>query len=69
MSIQKGDYRTNRADYAIAATPGEVLAEDSVRDKILARRKKSLWLKDRRSAKSAENPMDSSPLPRRIPRG
>ncbi|TIN25087.1 MAG: hypothetical protein E5Y31_16640 [Mesorhizobium sp.] len=69
MSIQKGDYRTNRADYAIAATHGGVTAEDSDRDEILARRKKSLWLKDRRSAKSAENPMDSSPLPRRIPRG
>ncbi|WP_056582173.1 MULTISPECIES: hypothetical protein [unclassified Mesorhizobium] len=69
MSIQKGDYRTNRADYAIAATHGGVTAEDSVRDEILARRKKSLWLKERRSAKSAENPMDSSPLPKRNPRG
>ncbi|MFC3323459.1 hypothetical protein [Mesorhizobium cantuariense] len=69
MSIQKGDYRTNRADYAIAAMHGGPTAEDSDRDEILARRKKSLWLKDRRSAKSAENPMDSSPLPRRIPRG
>lgn len=65
MSIQKGDYRTNRADYAIAAMHGGLTAEDSDRDEILARRKKSLWLKERRSAKSAENPMDSSPLPRR----
>ncbi|WP_136620593.1 MULTISPECIES: hypothetical protein [Mesorhizobium] len=69
MSIQKGDYRTNRADYAIAAMHGGVTAEDSVRDEILARRKKSLWLKERRSAKSAENPMDSSPLPKRNLRG
>ncbi|CAN7529278.1 hypothetical protein [Mesorhizobium sp. LjRoot246] len=69
MSIQKGDYRTNRADYAIAAMHGGLTADDSDRDEILARRKKSLWLKDRRSTKSAENPMDSSPLPRRIPRG
>lgn len=69
MSTQKGDYRTNRADYAIAATHGGVTAEDSVRDEILIRRKKSLWLKERRSAKSAENPLDSSPLPERSPRG
>ncbi|MER8750837.1 hypothetical protein NKH57_16370 [Mesorhizobium sp. M1050] len=69
MSIQKGDYRTNRADYAIAAMHRGVTAEDSVRDDILAARKKSLWLKERRSAKSAENPLDSSPLPKRSPRG
>ena len=69
MSIQKGDYRTNRADYAIAAMHGGATTEDSVRDEILARRKKSLWLKERRSAKSAENPMDRSPLPKRNLRG
>ena len=69
MSIQKGDFRTNRADYVIAAMHGGVTAEDSVRDENLARRKKSLWLKERRSAKSVENPLDSSPLSKRSPRG
>jgi hypothetical protein len=62
MSVQKEDYRTNRADYAIAAKRGRVAA-DGDRDELLARKKKSLWLKDRRSAKLAENPSDSSPGP------
>ena len=43
MSIHKADYRTNRADYAIAAKLGREIA-DSDRDEILARKKKSLWL-------------------------
>ena len=60
MSIHKADYRTNRADYAIAAKQG-----DSDRDDILARKKKSLWLRDRRST----NPSESSPDPKAKPRG
>ena len=54
MSIQKADYRTNRADYAIAAKLGRAIA-GSDRDEILAREKQSLWLRDRRSAKMAAN--------------
>ncbi|TWI34075.1 hypothetical protein [Mesorhizobium tianshanense] len=61
MSVQKKDYRTNRADYVIAAQHGR--PTDGDRDELLARKKKSLWLKDRRSAKLAENPSDSSPGP------
>ncbi len=68
MSVQKEDYRTNRADYAIAAKHGRTIA-DGDRDELLARKKKSLWLRDRRSAKLAENPWESSPEPKARPRG
>lgn len=61
------DYRTNRADYAIAARHGRAITNDD-RDELLAR-KKSLWLKDRRFAKLAENPSESSPQPKARPRG
>ena len=44
MSVQKGDYRTNRADYAIAATHSLATADDSDRAELLARKEKSLWL-------------------------
>ncbi|MER8389203.1 hypothetical protein NKG60_05325 [Mesorhizobium sp. M1428] len=67
MTVQKEDYRTNRADYAIAAMPSRATAE-GVRDDLLAR-KKSLWLKDRRSANLAANPSESSPEPKAKPRG
>jgi len=43
MSVQKEDYRTNRADYATAATKGRS-AVDVDRNEILERKKKSLWL-------------------------
>ncbi|SDA42465.1 hypothetical protein SAMN02927914_00430 [Mesorhizobium qingshengii] len=69
MPAHKEDYRTNRADYAIAATRGRPLAEAGDREALLASKKKSLWLKQRRSLKLAENPMDSSPLPKRTSRG
>ncbi|RRH91904.1 hypothetical protein EH240_31670 [Mesorhizobium tamadayense] len=47
MSVQKEeDYRTNRADYAIAARHDRATA-DGDRDELLARKKKSLWLRDR----------------------
>jgi hypothetical protein len=63
------DYRTNRADYAIAATHGQPIANDGDREVLLASKKKSLWLKQRRSVKLAESPMDSAPLPKRTSRG
>ncbi|QPC93542.1 hypothetical protein GA829_24840 [Mesorhizobium sp. INR15] len=69
MSTQKGDYRTNRADYAIAATHGRASVENTSRAEMLASKKKSLWLKERRSARLGENPMESAPLPQRKPRG
>lgn len=69
MSVQKNDYRTNRADYAIAATHAGVTADDGDRDDPLARKKKSLWLRDRRSARLATSPSESSPGPKRRSRG
>jgi hypothetical protein len=60
MSVQKEDYRTNKADYVIAAMQGRATADDD-RDELLARKKKSLWLRDWRSAKLAANPCESLP--------
>jgi len=61
MPVQKNeDYRTNRADYALAAKHGRANA-DGERDELLARKKKTLWLRDRRSAKLAANPSETSP--------
>ncbi|RWD98811.1 MAG: hypothetical protein EOS40_22500 [Mesorhizobium sp.] len=68
MSVQKEDYRTNRADYLIAATKG-LPAVDVGRDEILERRKKSLWLRDPRTARLAANPCDSLPESKAKPRG
>ena len=68
MSVQNKDYRTNRADYAIAAKHGQEAA-DGDRDELLASKKKSLWLKDRRSAKLAANPSESSPQTKARARG
>ncbi|BCG83391.1 hypothetical protein MesoLj113b_69330 (plasmid) [Mesorhizobium sp. 113-3-3] len=65
MSVQQEDYRTNRADYAIAAKRGA----DGICDELLARKKMSLWLGDRRSAKLAANPSESWPGPKTTPRG
>ncbi|PAP95458.1 hypothetical protein CIT31_15840 [Mesorhizobium wenxiniae] len=69
MSVQKKDYRTNRADYAVAAKQHGRVAADGDRDELLASKKKSLWLRDRRSAKLAANPSESSPEPRARRRG
>lgn len=69
MAVQKEDYRTNRADYVIAAKRGQATTDDGVRAELLAIKKKSLWLKDRRSAKLAANPAESSPGPKGRPRG
>jgi hypothetical protein len=68
MPVQKEDYRTNRADYAIAARHGRAIADDD-RDALLARKKQSLWLRDRRSAKLSANPLESFPGPKTRPRG
>ncbi|RWE18692.1 MAG: hypothetical protein EOS41_31360 [Mesorhizobium sp.] len=67
MSIQKEDYRTNRADYALAAKAQS--AVDAGRNEILERRKKTLWLRDPRIARLAANPCESLPGPRLRPRG
>ena len=68
MSVQKEDYRTNRADYLIAATHGRATAGDG--EELLARRMKSLWLRDhRRSARLVANPSESLPAPKSRPRG
>ncbi|RNJ41569.1 hypothetical protein B5V01_13670 [Mesorhizobium erdmanii] len=68
MSVQKEDYRTNRADYVIAATYGRATAYD--REELLARRMKSLWLRDhRRSARLVANPSESLPELKSRPRG
>ncbi|WP_292091730.1 hypothetical protein [Mesorhizobium sp.] len=44
MSAQKEDYRTNRADYAIAAKHGRAAANGN-RDKLLARKKRLLLVR------------------------
>lgn len=64
MSAPKEDYRTNRADYVIAARHARATTEDK-----LARKEKSLFLKDRRSARLAANPSESSPEAKARPRG
>lgn len=69
MSLRKDDYRTNRADYVIAATHGRATADDDGRDELLARKRKALWLRDRRFAKVTANPSDSLPGPRARRRG
>ncbi|TGQ29416.1 hypothetical protein EN859_033315 [Mesorhizobium sp. M00.F.Ca.ET.216.01.1.1] len=67
MSAQKEDYRTNRADYAIASMQGRSAADDD-RNATLERREKSLWLRDPRLARLAANPCESLPRPRVRPR-
>lgn len=67
--MQKADYRTNRADYVIAAMHGRATNDDDGRDELLARKRKFLWLKDRRFAKLAASPSESSPGPKARSRG
>jgi hypothetical protein len=69
MPVQKGDYRTNRADYAIAVMHSRATTDDSDRDELLARKKKSLWLKDQRSARLSANPAENSSGRKDRPRG
>ncbi|AEH86387.1 MULTISPECIES: hypothetical protein [Mesorhizobium] len=68
MSVRKEDYRTNKADYVIAATYGRMAADDDERDEPMAK-EKFLQLRDRRFAKLAANPAESSPGPKARPRG
>jgi len=68
MSAQKEDYRTNRADYAIAAKHGRAAANGN-RDKLLARKKKLLLVRDRRSARLIANPSESAAEPKASTRG
>lgn len=60
MSAQKEDYRTNRADYAIAAMQDRSDA-DHDRNETLARKKKSPWLRDTQTARLAATPCESLP--------
>ena len=60
LSVQKEDYRTNRADYVIAAMHGRATADDGRNERL-----KALWLRDRRIARLAANPCESLPGPRR----
>ncbi|RWM93395.1 MAG: hypothetical protein EOR84_17880 [Mesorhizobium sp.] len=62
MSVQNEDYRTNRADYAIAAKHDR----NGNRDKLLARKKKLLVARDRRLL---ANPSESAPEPKARTRG
>ncbi|RWB28734.1 MAG: hypothetical protein EOQ41_17470 [Mesorhizobium sp.] len=66
MTVHKKDYRTNRADYAIAAKHGGATAKG---DELPARTKKSLLVRDRRSAKLAANPWKSALDPNPKTRG
>ena len=66
------DYRTNRADYAIAAKPkltGAAVAAEA--KKKAARLKDQLkdQLNDQRSARLSANPSDTSDKPKPRPRG
>ncbi|TPI30245.1 hypothetical protein FJW07_29595 [Mesorhizobium sp. B3-1-9] len=67
MTIQKEDYRTNRADYAIASMQGQSAAFDARHER--RESKKSLWLRDRRLARLAENPCETVPGSRARRRG
>lgn len=62
MSVKTEDYRTNRADYAIAAHGGKT-ADDDDREE-LAAKKRSLWLTDRRTTRLTANPSESLPGPK-----
>ena len=63
MAIQT-DYRTNRADYAIAAKPKLTGAAVEAEAK-----KKAVRLNDQRSARLSANPSDTSDKPRPRSRG
>ncbi|TKC01646.1 MAG: hypothetical protein E5W81_01055 [Mesorhizobium sp.] len=67
MAVQKEDYRTNRADFAIAAMHSRATAEGDPAELVATR--KSLWLRDRRSAILAANPAESTPQRKTKPRG
>jgi hypothetical protein len=56
---RKEDYRTNRADYVIAAQRSRAIAKNGDREELLAE-----LLRDRRSSKLAANPSESSREPK-----
>ncbi|TIN77784.1 MAG: hypothetical protein E5Y09_16615 [Mesorhizobium sp.] len=60
MSVQNEDYRTNRADYVIAAKDGRADSKGK-RHKLLARKKKLLVARDRRLL---ANPSETAPAPK-----
>jgi hypothetical protein len=64
MSAKKEDYRTNRADYLLAAKKSRATAHDD-RNEMRASETNSLCLRDWRFAALAANPCDSLPEPRR----
>ena len=67
MSVQKEDYRTNRADYSIAAH-GRKTADEDDREELQAKNR-SLCLRDRRTARLTGNPSESLPGPTARSRG
>lgn len=68
MSVQKEDYRTNKADYLIAATKGQSAVNVGLNE-TSERRMKSLWARDSQIARLAATPCESFPGPRVRPRG
>lgn len=68
MSVQKEDYRTNKADFLIAATKGRSAVNVDLNE-TSERRKKSLWVRDPQIDRLAANPCESFPGPRARPRG
>ena len=61
MTAKKEDYRTNRADYLLAAKKGRATADDD-RNELLARQ---MCQRDWRLASLAANPCSSLPEPRK----
>ncbi|RUX19011.1 hypothetical protein EOA23_31395 [Mesorhizobium sp. M2A.F.Ca.ET.042.01.1.1] len=61
MSANKEDFRTNRADYLLAAKKGRATADDD-RNELLTR---EMCQRDWRLAALAANPCNSLPEPRK----
>ena len=61
MTTKKEDYRTNRADFLLAAKKGRATADDD-RNELLAR---EMCQRDWRLAALAANPCNSLPEPRK----
>ena len=61
MTAKKEDYRTNRADYLLAAKKGRATADDD-RNELLAR---EMCQRDWRLAALSANPCNSLPEPRK----
>ena len=65
MSVQKEDYRTNRADYALAATGQSAVVVGRNEE----RGSQTLRRRDSRISRLAANPCESLPGPTARPRG